>query len=350
LRDVTTQEGHRIMGRSRTNRAQTSTEIPDEQLGRRALLRRAATVAAAGIGGVAATEMLTAGPASAAAGDPMVLGVNDAVTAQTKLSSAAAAGATLEITHAANIANLRLPPVDTALDYTGTKTVVGHGDNGRKMKGGELLNLTESVTTDSGTSNVDTLFWMAGPNTSGTSLANLAVVLTTATGTVFAPYGPKRVLDTRVASGRTLIANAASVLDSQGRLIAGKSLQLDLDTFVRFAYALHYNLMATQAVGDGGAVAVWGPGSRPSATQVHFDKTKPVANCGIVPLSENLSVFLYTSVTCHVVLDVQGWTLPDFSFLISSSDPASQHFAAARAIGQNASVVRRATPSSAARQ
>ncbi len=51
------------MGKSRSD-AGPSEQTPDETVGRRALLRRAATVAAAGIGGVAAAEMLSAGPAS----------------------------------------------------------------------------------------------------------------------------------------------------------------------------------------------------------------------------------------------------------------------------------------------
>jgi hypothetical protein len=326
------------MGRSRSERARTSADIADtadeQQVGRRALLRRAATVAAAGIGGVAATEMLTAGPASAASGDPFTLGQSNSSGAdQSKLSSAASAGASLEITHTANIANLRLAPVDTALDYQGTKTVTGKGDAAGVMKGGELLNLTEAVTNTNGsTSQVDTLFWMAGPN-ADTKLENLAVVLTTATGTVFAPFGPKRVLDTRTASGRTLIAKTSGILDSAGRLIAGKTLELKLDTFVKFAYALHYNLMATQAIGNGGAATVWGSPTRPSATQVHFDKSKPVANSGITPLSTNISVKLFTTVTCHLVLDIQGWTLPDFSFLKTTNGSAAAGFTAAAATG-----------------
>ena len=60
------------------------------------------------------------------------------------------------------------------------------------MLGGELINLTEQTTDSNGDPvTADTLYWMAGDNTDG-QLENLTVVLTTATGTVFAPVAPDR--------------------------------------------------------------------------------------------------------------------------------------------------------------
>ena len=132
-----------------------------EKVGRRALIRRAATLAAAGIGGVAATEMLTASPASAATGTMMFGQANAAGASNTSLTSSADSS-TLEISHTAKVANVRLAPVDDAGDYGGGTTPAG--DPGGTMLGGELLNLTETVSTNAGTSTVDTLFWMAGDN------------------------------------------------------------------------------------------------------------------------------------------------------------------------------------------
>src|ERR1700759_3553751 len=104
------------MGKSR-DEARPSPQTPEVPLARRALLRRAATVAAAGIGGIAATEMLTAGPASSDPLDNFVIGnvgtsANDAGGVQTSLTSATQSGATLDIANTGHVANVRLAPVD----------------------------------------------------------------------------------------------------------------------------------------------------------------------------------------------------------------------------------------------
>lgn len=293
-----------------------------EKVGRRALIRRAATLAAAGIGGVAATEMLTASPASAAAGGNMIIGQSNAAGASNTSLTSTADSSTLEVTHTGKVANLRLTPVDDSGDYGGANP---QGDPGGTMLGGELLNLTEQVTTGTGTATVDTLFWMAGDN-GDAQLENLAVVLTTATGTVFAPYaeivndvpkGPLRVLDTR--SNRSLLVTQ-TVLDSSHRLIGGKTLELQLDSFVQFAYAVHFNITAVTPT-NGGFMTAFGSQSgtgaplRPTASNINYTKSVTIANHSVSPLSDRLSLFIYASSTTHVIVDIQGWTLPDFSFL-----------------------------------
>jgi hypothetical protein len=295
-----------------------------EKVGRRALIRRAATLAAAGVGGVAATEMLTASPASAAAGGNMIIGASNVAGASNTSLTSNADSSTLEISHTAKVANLRLAPVDDSADYGGTNPL---GDPGGTMLGGEMLNLTEAVTTSTGTSTVDTLFWMAGDN-GDAHLENLAVVLTTATGTVFAPYatiqgsvpiGPLRVLDTR--SNRALVAST-TVLDSSHRLIGGQTLELQLDSFVDFAYAVHFNLTAVTPTGSGfmtafGSQAISGGPLKPVASNINFTTGVTIANHSISSLSDRLSLFIYSSRTTHVLVDIQGWTLPDFSFIVN---------------------------------
>jgi hypothetical protein len=312
------------MGRSRTPGARMSPETPetpetadlsDGRVGRRALLRRAATVAAAGIGGVAATEMLSAGSASAATGDPVEMGLtNDGGSVQTTLSSDSTTGSTFMLTHDNGLAPLRLKASIAAADFA---------DTGGLFQGGELINLTESLPSGGTT---QALFWMTGTDTD-TKLENLAVVLTTSTGTVFAPVGPTRLLDTRTVSGRSLLAST-SVLDSSNRLLSGKILELKLGSFVKFAYAIHFNLTATGALGGGfltafGSQHTDGTPALPLASNLNYPKTTPLANSGLSPLSDRFSLFIYASVTTHIVLDVQGYTLPDFSFLLSN-DPAVQ--------------------------
>ncbi len=322
------------MGKSR-DEARPSPQTPEVPLARRALLRRAATVAAAGIGGVAATEMLTAGPASAAAGDPLTLGqANSSGGSPTTLASSTDDGASLEVGNSGLVANLRLPPVAVAASY-GAQT--GHtGDPGNVMQGGELINLTETVT-DPKTglpADADTLYWMAGDNSAG-DLGNLAVVLTTATGSVFAPVSPTRLLDTRNSAGRARVQDH-SVLNSSGQLIGGKSLVLQLDDLVFNAYAIHFNLTSTAQGGSGYLTVYPGP-SLPTVSNLNFYKGVNIANSGLSPLSQTFTISIFASVTTHVLLDIQGWTLPDFSYLMGDGvggDVATQ--VAPQAKGQKA--------------
>lgn len=306
-----------------------------EKVGRRALIRRAATLAAAGIGGVAATEMLTASPASASTGAMQYGASQDAGASETVLTSAATNGATLVLGHTNGLTPLRLQDSGDSANFS---------DSGAKLLGGELVNLTETVDTNGGgTSTVDTLFWMAGDDQDG-QLENLAVVLTTATGTVFAPVGPTRVLDTRTAAGRTLLATQTGILDSSKRLIGGKTLELQLDTFVSFAYAVHFNITAVSPTGSGfltafGSQTSGGAPARPNASNINFTTNVTIANHSVSPLTSGLSIYIYASRTTHVVVDVQGYTLPDFSFLMNS--PAKAQLKAGR---KNLGVVRRPMP------
>lgn len=320
------------MGKSRDASTPSSQSTPEdaEKVGRRALMRRAAGLAAAGIGGVAATEMLSAGPAAANVGDPILAGqTTDAINSKTILNSGAGS-ATFDIRNDSLVANLRLAPVDDAVDYGGDGTPgSANGDPNATMIGGELLNLTEHV--DDGTANgqdVDTLFWMAGDNNAG-DLGNLAVVLTTATGTVFVPYGPFRALDTR--SNRTLLISQPSELDSSHRLRAGHTLELDLSDFVQFAYAVHFNVTAVFPVGSGFMTAFGsqdsnGDPARPTASNINFTKNVTIANHSVSPLSGNKSLYIYSNQTTHVIVDIQGWTLPDFSFLSANAGQKAKAF------------------------
>ncbi len=50
-------------------------------------------------------------------------------------------------------------------------------------------------------------------------------------------------------------------------------------------------------------------------SNLNFTKGVTIANSGLSPLSDGTSIFIYASQTTHVILDLQAWTLPDFSFL-----------------------------------
>jgi hypothetical protein len=295
------------------------------------VLRRAAAVAAAGIGGVAAVEMLSAGPASATTGDMQFGAANDAGAAQTTLTSIISSNtghkaSTLLLSHTADGAPLALAPQDGTSWDPPQSTLVG----------GEMINLS---ALDSQGVESQSLFWMTGDNStvdsSGSNLDNLAVVLTTATGTVFAPVGPSRLLDTRTASLRDRVVKP-SVLNSHGQLIGGQILELDVSDIVIFAWAIHFNLTATSETGTGfltafGSQDTKGNPVKPNASNLNFHENITIANSGLSPLSDNLSLYIYANVTTHVILDLQGWTLPDFSFLLESNPTASPAVAKASA-------------------
>lgn len=290
----------------------------NEQMGRRSVLRRAGLVAAAGLGGAVAGGLLDGGAASAAQGDPVAMGEdNDAGVLQTSLTSAVSAnpskrGSTLRLTHTSSGAPLGID----AQDHDLWQPVNGI------FTGGEIINLS---TTDSNNDEVQSLFTMTGDNSTG--LDNLAVVLTTATGTVFAPVGPTRLLDTRYSAYRGRIANP-TCLDANHRVKAKNVLELDVSDLVFFAYAIHFNLTATSELGTGFLTAFGSQNSTgtphvPNASNLNFHEQLSVANSGLSPLSDRLSLFIYASNTTHIVLDLQGWTLPDFSFLQNTSGSAA---------------------------
>ena len=300
------------MGKSR-DEARPSPQTPEVPLARRALLRRAATVAAAGIGGVAATEMLTAGPASAAAGDPLTLGqANSSGGSPTTLASSTDDGASLEVGNSGLVANLRLPPVGVAASY-GAQT--GHtGDPGNVMQGGELINLTETVTDPND----------GAPGRRRHALLDGRRQLGRRPGQPGrrADDGDRHGLRRRAADppaghpklGRPRPGSGPSVLNSSGQLIGGKSLVLQLDDLVFNAYAIHFNLTSTAQAGSGYLTVYPGP-SLPTVSNLNFYKGVNIANSGLSPLSQTFTISIFASVTTHVLLDIQGWTLPDFSYL-----------------------------------
>jgi hypothetical protein len=93
---------------------------------------------------------------------------------------------------------------------------------------------------------------------------------------------------------------------------------------VVFAYAVHFNLTVAGSASGGfltafGAQDTNGDPDRPLASNINFSKAQVIANHSVSPLSNFGSLYIYASATTHVVLDIQGWTLPDFSFLGSGS-------------------------------
>jgi len=147
-----------------------------------------------------------------------------------------------------------------------------------------------------------------------------APVHTEATANVYAALeAPVRILDTRTAAGRASIVNASGNLDSKGRLKAGKTIAINLDSLVYFAEAVFGNLTVT-GMAAAGYLTVWsGATARPTASSIDFGATGSLANFVSSGTSEYSTTILnvvaiYAEATTHVILDVAGFTMPGFEY------------------------------------
>lgn len=272
-------------------------------LARRALLSRGGIVAA-GVAGAGVVAAATAVPASAASGDPVL---------QDTVNSAGTSATPTEL--------------DAANDTTPAFILTNTGVDASNSGAGPALRLTPSAasgavptaSTVGGdlTTTSDGSLWFTHAFSTGTAAAP---VLTEATGNVYAPLvAPARVLDTRQASLRTNIVNAAGNLDSTGRLLAGKTIFINLDNQVFFAEAVFANLTVT-GTSKAGFLTVWsGAGAVPNASSINFGAKATLSNfvsCGIAEFSTTVLnvIAIHAAVTTHVILDVTAFSLPGFEF------------------------------------
>jgi hypothetical protein len=277
------------------------------RLGRRALLTRGGVVAA-GVVGAGAVAAAVAGPASAANGDPVLIGE-------------------------ANDGDVGGPPTELTVENAGIATfvIVNEGIDTTNEGAGPNLNLNPSSATGLGpaattaggdlTATGDGDLWFTHLFTEGTtSMIVPAPMHTEATANVYAPLEtPVRILDTRTTAGRASIVNASGNLDSTGRLKAGKTIVINLDSLVYFAEAVFGNLTVTGMAGAG-YLTVWsGATARPATSSIDFGATGSLANFMSSGTSEDSTtilnvVHIYAEATTHVILDVAGFTMPGFEY------------------------------------
>jgi hypothetical protein len=282
-------------------------------MARRALLSRGGIVAA-GVAGAGVVAAAAASPASAASGDPIL---------QDTVNSAGASPTPTEL-DAAN---------DTAPAFILTNTGVDTANNGA----GPALRLTPSTASGA----VPTASTVGGDLTT-TSDGSLwfthafpgespipAPVHTDETSNVYVPLpAPERVLDTRHASLRTNIVNPTGNLDGTGRLLAGKTIFIDLDGLTLFAEALFANLTVTGST-KGGFVTVWsGASAVPNASSINFAANATLSNfvsCGIAGYSTTILnvIAIHAAVTTHVILDVAALSMPGFEYALFSPGASS---------------------------
>ncbi len=139
------------------------------------------------------------------------------------------------------------------------------------------------------------------------------------------PIAPTRALDTRNTAGRANIVDT-SVLDSAGRLLAGKWLELDLGNYVSGGIAVYGNLTAVVPLA-GGYLSV-APGkqtAKPSTSNINFVTNQVIANSFVSAIlsSDKLSdvISIYASSTTHVLVDIFAFGVNDLNSINSGLAP-----------------------------
>jgi hypothetical protein len=254
---------------------------------RRRLLRRAGTVAA-GVAGAGVAGAVAATPAQAAPGDPVVQGqANNAAASTTQLQSSS-------------------PTDPTLVLYNPNETPVGGG-----TAAGPALQLFPHA--DWLNDDALGLPWVS-VQYPGFTFSH--AVHTTFNSNTIVPITPTRVVDTRNATGRQWITNPGGNLDSAGRLIAGRSVNVDLSFYAFFPVAVLLNATVT-GQGAAGFLTVWEYNTtRPTVSSLNYSPGQNLSNFVFstsgwddVDVSSGVSVF--TSQTTHFILDVVAFVVSD---------------------------------------
>jgi hypothetical protein len=274
-------------------------EKQERKVNRRRLLRRAGTVAA-GVAGAGVVGAAVGSPAEAAPGDPVLQGqANDAGTATTGATANSLAGPTLQLSNTALAtdpsnfqqagAPLQLTPSG---DYISPTAPVGSIS---ADVDGFVWTVSRTSTTPSPTFLYNSLY------------ANMTVPLDT----------PQRALDTRFGAGsqygdqRRNILNASGNLDSQFRLIGGKTIHINLAEYVYFGEMVFGTLTIVSPTGNGFATIFPYGTSRPLPSSINYNGQN-IANytaCRI-GFDGNYTdvVSIFSQFTTHVIFDVVAFS------------------------------------------
>jgi len=238
---------------------------------------------------------------------------NSAGAATTSLTSTSPA-ATLALANGSNGAAVRVGPAAGSLDFDAYLAATQSGD---LLNDAGALLFTHDNTTETVLGEVYTDAW-----------ANQVV-----------PITPQRALDTRSAGGRTRIVAPGSALDAQGRLIGGKSIEIDLADFVWFGIAGFFNLTVVSPTKVGYA-SLYPTGAPPAASSINYLAGQSIANGLVCGLSDFDTVRIFSVRTTHVVLDVSA-------FWVGSAGQIPQEImmGAAPAMAARSQTPRRSAPS-----
>jgi len=277
-------------------------EIINRKVDRRRLLGRAGAVAAT-VAGAGAVSAAVGSPASAAPGDGLVLGqLNDAGTTATELKNNSTTNPSLRLTNSSLSSVSGLTQAGPALELK----------PGGDYTGGPKGSL--GVSTDGVLWFVDDL----GP----------VFVRTAFNTTVVESFNPVRILDTRPEEGSTGKASIMnpSVLNSQGFIPAGRTLNVRLDSLFRYAETIYANLTVIAGSAAGFIAAYPGGRSRPNASNVNYTPGAVVANfamisVGSLPPSANFAISIYAHTPAKVIMDISGAVVNLHDDIIWSSVP-----------------------------
>lgn len=273
---------HDDSAQSTSSATSGESELPVE---RRKLLRRSALLA--GAAGVGAAVLSTPTRASAANGDPVVLGQTNAASSPTTMAINAAAGShepTLELRNNRG-PSLALQPL--AADFPGA------------MELGEIVNteLGPLIGVDSELGLATTYL------VTGIDLADMPT-----------PYPlprPVRLLDTRTAAGRARVLRTSSgAWDASFRLKKGAWVDIEAVP-VTNEYQVPgawVNVVSVSSQANGN-LAVYPPGTYPGTSTLNFTKGVTLANGAFVGtgiVAGRYAIRIRASQPSHVVLDLTG--------------------------------------------
>lgn len=270
-------------------------------MGRRAILRTAGGVVAL-VGSAAAVQVASPGTAEAASGDPLLVGPNDAGAVGTTLTASSATNATLKLLSTSDVhAPLSLGLATNAFLAQPNKWP------------GEFF-------TDA----LNQLFYVDSFNPVG------SLVFSESNCNQVVSIAPVRALDTR--SERSNVLNP-QVLDTAHRLRGGQWLQLDLTSLALYFESAFVNLTAVSPTGAGYLTIAPEPPAglgAPPTSSLNYAKAVNLANSAVAGTVDG-TVWIYTTTTCHVVLDVTAVNLPTFDYLLVPTAGALQDHARRKA-------------------
>ena len=295
--------GHADPSTSQGSAAGSQQADEGRAVGRRALLTRGGVVVA-GVVGAGVAGAAVAAPASAATGDPVVQGQSNNVGTNQPAT---------EIT----VDNDPATPTPTAvLTNTGVNSTTGEASPSLRLtpaiSSAPLSPANATVGGDLVATNDGNLWFTHDiPNVGPIA----APVHTDANSNSFVPLAaPKRMLDTRSQSGRANVLDPSGKFDSTGRLLAGKTIHINLSSLVFFGDAVTSNLTVTKPA-RGGFLILWSGGvARPNASSINFAAGQTIANLTVSALASfnqtaTDTIAIFTNQTTHVILDVAGFTV-----------------------------------------
>ncbi|MEJ3741935.1 hypothetical protein WEI85_01355 [Actinomycetes bacterium KLBMP 9797] len=266
----------------------------EKSVDRRKLLRRGGIVAA-GVAGAGVAGAVAATPAQAAPGDNVVAGQTvGAADTTTGIQSNGANAPTLALNNQYEVADGDATAVGPSLQLTPhgdwLKNEAPVGSLAADQWGVPWVSLNDGLGP-----------WSYAVHTQFTS-------------NTIVPVTPTRVVDTRNATGRQYIMNPSGNLDSAGRLLGGRSINIDLTDFAYYPDAVLLNATVVGSVA-GGFLTLWAYDTpRPPTSSLNFAGAA-LSNFVFSAAGWNqaaeveagISVFVNT--TTHVVLDVVGYVV-----------------------------------------